>query len=351
MPFQRPTLVELKERAGADLDSRLEGSDARLRRANTSVLATVHAGAVHGLYGYLDFIARQVMIDQAEAEYLERHASIWGITRKAAAAATGSVSAAGTTGAVIPAGTVVQRSDGAEFTTDADAVLVAGAATATITASEAGVAGNTPAGSSLTLVSPIAGVNSAMVVAAGGLTGGADIEPDESLRERLLLRIQEPPHGGAAHDYVAWALEVAAVTRAWCYPGHLGLGTVGVTFVCDDQDGGIIPAPATVAEVQAHIDELRPMTADVTVFAPVAVPLAITIQLTPNTAAAQAAVQAELADMITRDAVPGGAILISHVREAISLAGGETNHVLVSPVADITHATGEIATLGVITWQ
>jgi uncharacterized phage protein gp47/JayE len=65
----------------------------------------------------------------------------------------------------------------------------------------------------------------------------------------------------------------------------------------------------------------------------------------------QAAVAAELADLLRREAEPGGTILVSHLREAISIAVGETNHVLSSPAADVTHATGQIATLGTITWS
>lgn len=351
MPFRRPTLIELKERAAADLESRLPGSDARLRRSNTAVIAAVHAGAVHGLHGHLEYLSRQILPDTAEVEFLDRWASIWKVPRKEAAAATGTVTFTGTTGAVIAAGTPLQRSDGAEYVIAEEAVIAAGVATAAVTAAVAGSAGNTAAGSTLTLVSPIAGVTATATVAAGGIGGGTDIESDDDLRGRLLFAIRQPPHGGAGFDYVEWALEVPGVTRAWCYPAYLGVGTVGVAFVCDDQPGGIIPDAAKVQEVQAHIDFLRPVGADVTVWAPIAKPLDLVIELNPSTAAIQAAVEAELADLITREAVPNGTIYLSHIREAISLAAGEIDHTLVSPVADFTCVGGEIAVLGAITWQ
>ncbi|MDD4952837.1 MAG: baseplate J/gp47 family protein, partial [Desulfovibrionaceae bacterium] len=100
-----------------------------------------------------------------------------------------------------------------------------GAASAPVDAVEAGTGGNESAGVSLTLTSPVSGVQSTAAVAAGGITGGADQEADEALRARLITRIQQSPHGGAGYDYVAWALEVSGVTRAWCYPEHMGLGT------------------------------------------------------------------------------------------------------------------------------
>lgn len=349
MAFARPTLTQLIERAQSDVETRLPGTQPRLRNSVLGVLARAHPGAVHGLYGHLDWIARQALPDTADAEFLERWASIWDVTRKAASFAAGPVTLTGTTGAVVPAGTRLTAADGQEVETDAEVTLAAGTATAQVTALAAGQAGNLAAGTALTLVSPVAGVNAQATVAAGGLVAGADAETDDALRTRLLARIQAQPHGGAEADYIAWALEVAGVTRAWVYPNELGLGTVTVRFVRDD-DASIIPDAAEVAAVQAHLDALRPVTAGLTVVAPIAVPLDLTIHLTPNTSTVQAAVLAELADLLRREAEPGGTILISHIREAISLAAGETNHVLTAPVADVTHTTGQIATLGAITW-
>lgn len=355
MPFSRPPLTDLIGRIAADIESRLPGADAKLRRSVLNVLARVMAGSAHGLYGYLDFLAKQIMPDTAEAEYLERWASIWGIFRKPAAAARGDIAFSGTDGVTVPAGTVVQRSDGAEFTTDADGTIAAGTASVAVTAVTAGEDGNTQAASQLTLVNPIAGIDATALVETGGLSGGVDIETDAALLVRLLARIQQPPHGGAGFDYETWALQIAGVTRAWVYPAELGLGTITVRFMMDDSYADGIPQAADVVIVQDHLDLMRPVTADVTVVAPVAVPLALTIELTPDTAAVHAAVETELRDMLLREAIPedgngAGTILLSHIREAISLAAGETDHVLVSPVADVIHDQGEIATLGVITW-
>ena len=132
MPFTRPALTTLIDRAEADIETRLPGADARLRRSNLNVLARVHSGAAHGLYGYLDWISRQVIYDTAEAEILERWASIWGITRKPAAPAVGAVSLTGTNGTTVMAGTVLVRSDADEYTADAEVVVAAGVAVAVI---------------------------------------------------------------------------------------------------------------------------------------------------------------------------------------------------------------------------
>lgn len=350
MPFNRPTLPQLIERNTTDIESRLPGRDARLRRSNLNVIARLLAGSVHGVYGALDFISRQVFPDTAEAEYLDRWASIWGVTRKAAAKASRLATLTGTTGATVPTGSVLTRSDGAEFTVTADTTLVAGTAAAPVTASLAGAAGNTAAGTSLSFVTPVAGVNTAAVVSAASMVDGSDTESDSSLRQRLVARIQDAPHGGADFDYVNWAKEVAGVTRAWAYPQELGAGTVTVRFMRDDDAATAIPDAGEVLAVQTYINARRPVTAAVTVVAPVAVVLNFTIGVTPNTLAVKAAVEAELVDLIRREAIPGGTLLLSHIREAISLAAGETNYNMTAPAADVALAVGQISTFGAITW-
>ncbi|TFW71408.1 baseplate J protein [Methylotenera oryzisoli] len=348
MPFSRPTLNEIITRTRADAQSRLSAE--QMRRSDSEVYARLIAAASHELHGHLAFIASQVLYDTAEAEFLDRWASIWLTTpRKQAVVAIGDIVFTGVDGTVIPADTPVIRADGVEFTTINEVTITSGAATATIEASAAGQNGNTVAGTILSMSSPISGIDSNAVVSVGAITQGADVEDDTSLRERLVARIQQPPQGGAAHDYVTWALEVPGVTRAWVYPKELGDGTVTVRFVRDD-DASLIPDAAEVLAVQEYIDALRPVTADLAVVAPVPVPLDFTLAVTPNTLSVKAAVEAELKDLLTREASPSATILLSHIREAISIAAGESNYTMMVPSADITHSTGQIAVMGVITW-
>ncbi|WP_297813763.1 baseplate J/gp47 family protein [uncultured Methylophaga sp.] len=350
MAFNRPSLTELNERITNDIDSRAPGTEPRLRRSLFGILGRIVAGVVHGLYGYQEYKSKQYLPDTADGEHFSRLASIWKVPRKSAEFAIGNAGVTGTNGSVIEAGSLWQRSDGVEYSVDEEAAIVAGTATLALTAVEAGANPNASADVTLTAVETIPGVDGQATVDADGLTNGADIEPLEAWRARVLTRIQRPPHGGAKQDYEAWALEVAGVTRAWVFPKELGDGTVTVRFVRDD-DASIIPDAAEVQAVQDYIDTVRPVTADLTVVAPTPVELDLTIELTPNTTTVQAAVEAEIEDLLRRQAEPGGTILISHIREAISIAAGETDHALVTPVADITHNTGEMAVMGTITWQ
>lgn len=350
MPFARPTLTQLIERTAADVASRL-GLGALLKRGPLDVLARVLAGKAHLLHGHLDYIAEQVIPDSADAEHLERWANIDGIFRKAATYASGNATMVGTNGTTIPAGTVLRRADGAEFESTLERIVASGTASVPVLAKLAGVAGNSTTGLAVTLASPISGLTSAGTVASPGLLGGADRESDDDLRARLLQKKRNPPLGGAKQDYEKWALEVSGVTRAWCMPQHLGVGTVGVTFVLDDQVGSILPDAPKVAEVLAYIEARRPVTAkQMYVIAPALSPINLTIALTPNTAEVQAKVTAALKDLITSETSPGGTVLLSHLREAVSTAEGETDNVLSVPSSNQTAPAGTIHTLGTITW-
>jgi len=352
MPFQRPTLPDLIAQGEAEIEASLPGADASLRRTVLGVLVRVFAGAVHGLYGFLAWLALQLFTDTVEEDGLIRRAGIWNILTKAGGYAAGNVDFTGTDTTLIAKDTKLRRADGIEYLTTAEVTINAGVATAPVKAILAGTAGLADAGLAVNLVSPIAGVNSAATVAAGGLVGGVDQESVEGLRTRLKQRIQEPPHGGADFDYETWAKENLGVTRAWAYPLELGIGTVTVRFMMDDTYADGIPLAGDVTTVQDYIDAVRPVTVKgLYVVAPVAVPLNLTITgLNPATGAVKDAIESELTDLIKREAVPGGPILISHIREAISIAAGESDHALTVPAADVTHTTGQIATMGAITW-
>lgn len=348
MAFDRPTLPELIDQGAADLESRLPGVLVRVRRSVVGVLNRVWAGALSALYQYGEFLNRQVWPDLADEDYLVDHGARWGITRTPAAPASGTVGFTGTNGAVIPAGTVLLRQDGARFLTSTEVTIAAGVASVVATAETAGQSGNTALATILQVGTPIGGVNSA-VTASTALAGGADIEDVEDWRARILARIRRAPQGGSADDYIAWALQVPGVTRVWVSPAEMGAGTVTVRFARDD-DASPIPDAGEVATVQAQLDALRPVTAVVYVVAPIASAVNFSIQLTPNTAAVRAAVEAELQDLIRREGAPGGTLLLTHIREAISIAAGETDHVLTVPAANVAHATGTLPVMGVITW-
>lgn len=347
MPFERPTLDELIARAQADIESKLPGSDARLRRSVEDVLARLVAGAAHELHGYLQWAARQLFPDTAERDYLARHAGPFEMTFKAAQTASGPVDITGVNAAVCAADTIWQRGDGALFVQDADATIVGGVATISVTAQTAGSLGNSDAGVKLSLVTPVTGIDAEGVVASAGLTNGLDEETEAELVSRLTIRKSTQPQGGGQYDYRNWALEVPGVTKAWQIKNWLGPSTVGVMFLVGDDD---LPDAPKIAEVKAYIETKMPVTAELFVFAPTLSPVNYNITIVPDTVAIRAAVNAELLAFHKREADRAATVYLSRANAAISAAADLGHHVLNSPVVDQTAGANTIRTLGTVTF-
>jgi len=350
MPFSTPALADTISAIQADISTRLGGADATLPRGFLPALARAQGGAVDGLYGFIEYLGRQIPYDRADEDLLRRWAAIWGVLSTPPTAASGQGLFSGTSGSVVPAAnTLLTRDDGVQYALTADVVLAAGVGAGTLLCTSVGAATNLAGGTTLTLVSPVPGVSGTVTVGPAGLGGGADVEGVDSLRSRLLMRIQQPPMGGSAADFVRWVLAVPGVTRAWCLPSLMGAGTVGVTFMMDGRDNPI-PLPADVAAVQAAVDAVRPVAAPTFYVAPVAVPLNPIIHLMPDSLAARAAVQARLTALLAIQA-PGATAKLTHVQQAIGAAAGVDDYVLVSPIASLPVGATQIVTLGAITWQ
>ncbi|WP_025127706.1 baseplate J/gp47 family protein [Pseudomonas sp. PH1b] len=345
MPFETPSLPVLIQRTQSDL-----ASDS-LRQSDAQVLARTLSGAAFGLYGYLDWIAEQILPDQADESTLERIAALrLNQPRKAAQAATGSVSFTAAAGAVLDVDTLLQSSDGRSYKVTAARTTSAGLNRTTIQAVDGGALGNADAGLSLIAVQPVQGISNPFTVQAPGLTGGVAKESLESLRARVIRSYRIIPHGGSADDYETWALECPGITRAWCRRNYLGPGTVGL-FVMRDDDAQPIPNAEQLALVAAYIEPLRPVTAQVYVLAPVMQPVTYKLRLTPDTSAVRAAVEDQLRDLHSREAGLGQSLLLSHVREAISSATGEQDHRLLAPLADVPAGNNQLLVFGGCEWQ
>ncbi len=354
--FETPTFEALFAQARADYASRI-ASNPMLRNGVVSVLAHVDAMLAAGEYSYLDWLSGQTLPLYADGVNLDAWGRMFGVIRKPAARADGTVTMTGNDGKVIDAGTALTSADGTAYSVTVSATVVGGAAVVAVRADAGGATGNRAVGEPLTLTEAVEGVDPEAVVVA--ISGGVDVEADgepgvaEDYRGRVLDRIRMPPHGGSAADYVRWAKETpgVAVTRAWVDPGAMGEGTVVVRFMVDGSTPTGIPTPEMVALVQAYIDAQRPVTAQVFVFAPVGVPLDLTITgLDPDTADVRAAIAAELADLVYRKGFPGCTIYHSWIVSAISTAAGEDHHASVVPVGDLAHAVGQIPVVGAVTY-
>lgn len=349
--FNRPTLPQLITAVRSDILTRLAADTtlAALRRTDAEVYGRVQAAAVHTVYGYIDYLARNLLPDLADEDWLTRHANMKRCPRKSATAATGFVRWSVANAVItIPAGVTIQRDDLVSFTTTGEAKSSGGVLRVPVTCDAAGKAGNTDDGIAMRLVSPVTGLTSSGM--ADSIQGGADVEDLEAWRARVIERWYWTPQGGADGDYEVWAKEVAGVDRAWTYRHWSGRGTVGVMVANNDLINPI-PDAATVAAVKAYIEPRAPVAgADIYVFAPTPHTVNFQIRLSPDSAAVRYAVEAELRSMMLRDGGPESVLKPSRISEAISIATGEYSHTLVSPSADITIGKGEVGVVGTISW-
>lgn len=346
MAFDRPTLRELITQMTTDAER--EAGAKQLRQSNLRVLPKVFAYACHALYGFITWILKQLFADTAEAQYLERQASIQGIYRRAASKATGTLTVSYTEGAKLPVGTIFMADDQTRYETTAEPEV--GSYTVPVQCLEVGTIGNREEGQTYTLVSPVTGVDAEAV--GSEMAGGAEAESDESLRERLLYRLRNPPRGGTATDYVAWAKEVPGVTRAWCFPKEQGIGTVVVRFATDGMTEDGIPTSGMVQIVSDYIAEVAPVTATPYVVAPVAKPVNFRIKdLIPDSESVRAQVEAELKSLFIKEAHPGEALKLTHIQQAISSAAGEEDYELLEPTADVPADSTQLLVVGEVTYE
>lgn len=308
MPWTTPTLAELRGLNRDFIAAHLPGADATVPNSVLRVLSDANSGLAALTLQYLDWLAKQLMVDTAEKEWLDRFGQIWLGGRKAATFAVGTALLTGDAGTVVPIGTRLTTSNaGTEYETIGAATLTGSPTSVAVRAITPGVIGNQSAGASLSVSSAVPGLNAAATVET--LAGGVDAESDEDLRGRILDRIRKPPMGGDADDYVAWALEVPGVTRAWCSPMEMGAGSVTVRFMMDElraEDGGF-PTDADIAVVAFHLDGRRPVSVkDLFVLAPIAEPIDFTISdLVTDSAETRFNIAAAVAVMLNERARPG----------------------------------------------
>jgi len=337
MSFTIPTPQDLRDQNYNELEAEIQGSNPRLQNSFLNGISKMDALSTHGCYIYLKYLFKQIFVETADSEFLELHGSPLAIDRTEALSSSGNVDATGNEGTDIPQDTLLQRSDGAQYRVTTGQTISAGVASLPVESVDFGLSTNAVSGDTLTFVSPIAGIDSTAMVDSDGLNGGADTESDEDYRERILERKRKPPQGGAVADYVTWAKEVANVTRAWAYSQRFGDGSVGLFFMMDDKYSDGIPLSADITAVEDYInaESRRPVTADLVVQAPTAQTQAFDITISPDTPTIRANVEAEIKDMLQREIEVGGSLLVSKVREAVSIAAGENDNTVNTPSADV----------------
>ncbi|MCJ2098937.1 baseplate J/gp47 family protein [Methylobacterium sp. E-046] len=310
------------------------------------------------------WLVKQLFASTAERVWLIRHGFELGLQPDPAGTAMGTATATVTPGTVVPIGLQYARADGVTFSTVATITATGNSVSLPLEADVAAAAGNTSAGTLLTLVNPDdAPVGLAATCAVdpasdgAGLSGGSDEESIESFRGRVLYRKRNPPQGGSVADYVEWVqAAVPTVNAVFVDSFQNDARSVWVQFTVTDQPNGI-PTAGQIAAAQAYVDDpiRRPVTARVFVSAPIPVPQNVVVAgLSPDTADIRASVRAEIAAVYADRARPGMPsnpfqFSGSWLDEAVSRATGENSHGQVTP-GDLTFTSGNMPVFGSVSF-
>lgn len=183
---------------------------------------------------------------------------------------------------------------------------------------------------------PGVGISNIAVIAAG-----VDRESDDALKLRCRLRWPSLGSGATADAYRFWALSAdPTITKVRVLDQNpRGQGTVDVIIW---GDGGL--GAGAVAAADAYIQQRRPLTANVQVYAATATTVSITATVTLRSGYL-AQTQAEIANKINelqRELPIGGVVYRSALIEALF---GEhvINVVLSAPSADVTLSQAQVA--------
>ena len=340
--------------------------------ADLAVRLYAAAAQLQTLYIYADWALAQSFPQTAAGEYLDRHAALRGLARKAGEKAHGvlrfRMDLTREDDVSIPAGTVCSTAGLVRFVTLEDAVIAAGSlyADAPAQAESAGSAGNAAVQTVTVLTQAPVGVAGVTNPAAfsGGISSPRaassavidldvssypdDGETDEALRQRVLDSFVRLPNGANAAFYEQRALSHAGVRAVSVIPRESGIGTVGVVIAAD----GGIPDAALVAEVQADIQKVREIAVDVTVRAPTAQVVNVTAKLKPKAGVAFATAKAAVTSAVRAyftGALLGKRLYRAALGDVIYGTGLVENYTLSAPGSDLAGAADRLPVLGALT--
>jgi len=336
---------------GAVIRTLVEAFGAAVADLGDLTLACLNAGFIVTATGY----------------WLDLKAKEFGVTRHPAKATEGVVYFCRTVpkneNIVIPAGTIVstlkdQDGKAYRFFTRSDAILAAGTSeiSVAVVAEKADAAHNVGPGSIQKTVVHIRGVDRVENRDDWITSEGADAETDSSLRARCFLTWEELTQGSTERAYISWALSDPRVTSAFVNSRHpRGQGTVNVYIL----GTGGMPSPGLITDVQAVIDENRPLCVDALVLAPSEIEVDIEFSIAPKRWAPTSTIEAEARKRLQAYFNPQGdpaypwieslgvgqKVVFNQLVEIVMSVDGVYDVRFVSPDADIDVAADELPTI------
>lgn len=262
MAYVVQTLDELHEFAIALLKSLFPTADVS-RGSFLWLWARTQAGGVADNHAHIAGVQSDLLPDTAEGAALDRWGGVVGVVRKSATPArkSNALRVVGTPTSTVSIGDALTHESGLSFqVNENETIPAAGYVDVDVVAVDTGAQTRLNAGEVLTFTTPPSGVEESAELQLDMDEDGDDAEQDGPYRARVLNRFSSPPLGGAQNDYVQWALEVDGVASAYCYPNRAGFGTVDVSALHAGSGSSRILSVGEVAELQAYLDERRPVS-------------------------------------------------------------------------------------------
>ncbi len=339
----RPSLPQIIDRIQSDIEYHLEDANARAEESLLNCLAQANAGVFHGLYGYADYLAKQLHPLTADINWLERWATSLEAERLAATKATGTLLVAGS--GTVQAGTQLQHINSKQRYKVSQTITDDPTLLCEIIALEAGKEGNIKSGEVLDFISAIEGIATTGTIQSLG--GGADQESIEVWRNRVAKKFAERSKIGDDDDYAQWAKDShPAITDAWVYQREYGLGSIVIRCIAGNSLN-IIPDNQTLETAQANLDKKR--NSGATVFLLAATPKIINITLSDITdMGIQDGIEKELKLLFQHKQQQSALMRESEIDAAIQRYS--IDYTLISPVGDQQCNDQEVFSLGEIVW-
>lgn len=307
------------------------------------------AAQIYALYVQADWVNRQCFPQTAQGEYLDHHAQLRALERKAAAHAQGVVRFFGDGGSAmdreIPAGTVCMTPGLVRFVTTQDAVLAAGKSHVDIPvqAVEAGTAGNVIAGSVRVLAAAPMGITGCANPQA--ISGGADAEDDEHLRARILDSFLRLPNGANSAFYEQGALSFEEVVAAAALPRNRGIGTVDVVVATAQG----LPEQELLERLNDYFQQRREIAVNVQALAPETVSIDVVVQVeSEDMEQAVSGVEQALMNWFSGQRLSQD-VLRAKLGSLIFGVDGVENYTLLEPVQDLAIGRAQLPVLGTVT--
>jgi predicted phage baseplate assembly protein len=176
---------------------------------------------------------------------------------------------------------------------------------------------NIPAGSALTLMTSIPGVDSGALNMPFAGYGGSDEETLQSAMNRAPAALKSQNRAVTAEDYETLAKQAGPIARAKAlplyhpdFPGMQVPGVVSVIVVPNVASPEPMPSPGLLRTVCAYLDQRRLVATELYVIAPTYVPVTIALQVLAQPDADTAAVEQGVETALTTylDALAGGSV-------------------------------------------